>query len=140
MDDKLDWSPNTDALYRKGQSRLFFLRSLRSFDVCVEIMTMFYQMVVASALFFAAVCWGGSLTDKNTKRLDKLVKKAGSVLGRRLDPLTSVVERGTKQTGSYYGQQQTPSPQSTGATKKHLQQSAPLTAAEQKDSGDRSKP
>ena len=63
--------------------------------MCVEVMTMFYHTVVASAFFFAAVCWGGSFTDKNTKRLDKLVKKAGSVLGRRLDPLRSVVERRT---------------------------------------------
>lgn len=37
----------------------------------------------------------GRLLDKNTKRLDKLVKKAGSVLGRRLDPLRTVVVRGT---------------------------------------------
>ena len=63
--------------------------------MCVEMMTMFYHTVVASALFFAAACWGGSLTDRNTKRLDRLVKKAGSLLGRRLDPLRSVVERGT---------------------------------------------
>ena len=95
MDEKLDWSSNTDALYRKGQSCLFFLRTLRSFDVCVEMLTMFYHTVVASALFYAAVCWGSSLTDKQGKPLDKLVKKAGSVLCRKLDPLRTVVERGT---------------------------------------------
>ncbi len=31
LDDRLDWSSNTDALYRKGQSRLYFLRRLGSF-------------------------------------------------------------------------------------------------------------
>ena len=30
LDYKLDWSANTDALYKKGQSRLNFLRRLRS--------------------------------------------------------------------------------------------------------------
>ncbi|KAJ8272962.1 hypothetical protein GJAV_G00095560 [Gymnothorax javanicus] len=34
LDNKLDWSANTDALYKKGQSCLFFLRRLKSFDVC----------------------------------------------------------------------------------------------------------
>ena len=56
---------------------------------------MFYQSAVASVLFYAAVCWGGSVMDKDAKRLNKLVKKAGSVLGERPDSLESVVERCT---------------------------------------------
>ena len=56
LDDKLDWSANTDALYKKGQCRLFFLRRLGSFDVCREMLVMFYQAVMASVLFYAAVC------------------------------------------------------------------------------------
>ena len=62
LDSKLDWSVNTDAVYRKGQSRLFFLRRFRSFDICGEMLHMFYQSVVASTIFYAAVCWGGSAT------------------------------------------------------------------------------
>lgn len=41
--------------------------------------------VVASVLFYAAVCWGGSVTDRNVRQLDRLVRKAGSVLGSGLD-------------------------------------------------------
>ena len=93
LDSKLDWSVNTDEVYRKGQSKLFFLRRLRSFDVCGEMLHMFYQSVVASTIFYAAVCWGGSATDRDTRRLDKLIRKAGSVLGRCLDSLGVVVER-----------------------------------------------
>ncbi|KAI3359183.1 hypothetical protein L3Q82_002599 [Scortum barcoo] len=37
LDDKLDWTANTDALCRKGQShRLYFLRRLASFNICKE--------------------------------------------------------------------------------------------------------
>lgn len=61
LDCKLDWSVNTEAVYKKGQSRLFFLRKLRSFDVCGEMLRMFYQSVVAGTIFYAAVCWGGSV-------------------------------------------------------------------------------
>ena len=56
---------------------------------------MFYQSAVASVLFFAAVCWGSSIRDKDVKRLNKLVKKAGSVLGESPDSLETVVERCT---------------------------------------------
>lgn len=54
---KLDWSVNTEAIYQKGQSRLQFLRRIRSFGVCRTMLNMFYQLLVASALFFAVVCW-----------------------------------------------------------------------------------
>ena len=40
LDYKLDWSANTDALYKKGQSRLSFLRRLWSFNVCSKLLRM----------------------------------------------------------------------------------------------------
>jgi hypothetical protein len=57
---------------------------------CTDI---FYQSVVASALFYAVVCWGGSIGAGNTNRLNKLIRKAGSVIGCNLDTLEAVVER-----------------------------------------------
>ncbi|KAI3363544.1 hypothetical protein L3Q82_012147 [Scortum barcoo] len=90
-----NWTANTDALCRKGQSRLYFLRRLASFNICKKLLQIFYQSVVASALLYAVVCWGGSLKKKDAARLDKLVRKAGSVVGTELDSLTSVAERRT---------------------------------------------
>uniref|UniRef100_A0A7N8YA44 Transmembrane anterior posterior transformation 1b n=1 Tax=Mastacembelus armatus TaxID=205130 RepID=A0A7N8YA44_9TELE len=37
INNKLDWSNNTDALFKKGQSRLFFLRRLCSFGVYLSL-------------------------------------------------------------------------------------------------------
>ena len=62
-------------------------------DVCSEMLYMFYKSVVESALLYAVVCWGGSLTEKNRRRLDKLIRRAGSVLGRSLDSVGTVTER-----------------------------------------------
>ncbi len=31
-----------------------------SLDICSKMLQMIYQSVVASVLFYAAVCWGGS--------------------------------------------------------------------------------
>ncbi|XP_053508024.1 uncharacterized protein LOC128624412 [Ictalurus furcatus] len=85
LNNKLDWTDNTEALYRKGQSRLFFLRRLRSFNVCTRLLRMFYQSVVASVIFFAGVCWGGGIGTCGANKLGKLVKKASSVVGMELD-------------------------------------------------------
>ena len=60
LDNKLDWTGNTDVLYKKGQSRLYFLRRLSSFGVCRTLLNMFYQSVVASStILYWVVCWGG---------------------------------------------------------------------------------
>jgi len=95
-DNKLEWSANIDAVYRRDQSRLFFLKRLRSFNFCSDMMCMFYHTVIDSALFYAVVCWESCTTDKNCRCLCKLVKKAGSVVGRRLDPVSAVVEQQIK--------------------------------------------
>ena len=47
---------------------------------------------MASATFFAAICWSSSIRASDSKKLNKLIKKAGSVLGTALGPLELVVE------------------------------------------------
>lgn len=95
LDNKLDWTANIDTLHRKGQSRLYFLRRLGSFNIYKKLLQMFYQSVVASVLFYAVVCWGGSSKKRDTGRLDRLVRRAGSVVGTELDSLVTVAERRT---------------------------------------------
>lgn len=45
------------------QDWLFFLRRLRSFDVCVIMLLMFYRLKVATA-----ICWGGIMKDKDGRQ------------------------------------------------------------------------
>ena len=54
-----------------------------------------YQSVVASTLFSAVVCWGNSIIASDANRLNKLIRKAGSIIGCRQDTFQSVVERRT---------------------------------------------
>ncbi|KAI3355625.1 hypothetical protein L3Q82_017914 [Scortum barcoo] len=53
LNDSLDWSDNTNALVKKGNSRLFLLRRLRSFGVQGPLLRTFYDSVVASAIFYS---------------------------------------------------------------------------------------
>ena len=41
-----------EAVYKKVLTRLYFLRRLRSFTVCSQVLQMFNQSVVASTIFF----------------------------------------------------------------------------------------
>ncbi|KAJ0022335.1 hypothetical protein NQD34_009825 [Periophthalmus magnuspinnatus] len=93
LNNKLDWSHNTDALYRKGQSRLCLLRRLRSFGVRGSLLKTFYGSVVASAILYGVVCWNSSITERERKKLDKVIKKSSSVLGCPLDSVQEVGDR-----------------------------------------------
>ena len=73
-DNRLDWKSNTKVVYKKGMSRLYFLRKLRSFNVCSKLLVIFLQSVIASVIFFAAVCWSSSIRASDTNRLDKIIK------------------------------------------------------------------
>ena len=92
LDNKLGWTSNTKQLYKKAQSRMYFLKRLRSFNICRKLLRIFYQSVVASVLSYAVVCRGGSTSKADLSRLEKLVRRAGSVVGLKLDPLMSVAE------------------------------------------------
>ena len=90
IDNKLDWTKNTEAVFKKGQ---YFLRRLRSYNVCRTMLQMFYHSVVSSAIFYAVVCWGSRLTAVDANRLNKFVRTAGSVLGVELESFVEVSER-----------------------------------------------
>ena len=53
----------------------------------------FYRSVVESAISFAAICWGSSIRTRDLKRINKLIRKAGSVLGVTLEPLELIVQK-----------------------------------------------
>lgn len=89
----MDWSDNTTALYKKGQSRLYLLRRLRSFGVQGPLLKTFYDAVVASAIFYGVVCWGSGISARDRKRLNRLVQKASSVLGSPQDLVEVVSEQ-----------------------------------------------
>lgn len=56
---------------------------------------MFYQSVIASVLCYTVVCWGSSRSKKDTSGLDRLIRRAGSVVGMKLDTLGTVADRRT---------------------------------------------
>ena len=113
LDNKLDWSANTDAVYKKGQSRLYFLRRLWSFNVCSKLLGMFYQSVVASVpLLCSGVLGPGSTKKRDAGQLDRLVRKAGSVVGAELESITSVArKKNSEQTAHHHGQWISSTPQ-----------------------------
>ena len=93
FDSKLNWNANTDAVYKKCQQRLHFLRKLRSFNVNERVLSLFYHCFVESVLTFSFQCWYGSLSLVNKSRLEKLVLLAGKISGLPFISLSYLYEK-----------------------------------------------
>lgn len=57
---------------QEGQSRLYFLRMLHSLNICRKFLWMFYQLVVASLIFYVVACWRGGTPKKDSSGLVKV--------------------------------------------------------------------
>lgn len=56
------------------------------------MLRMFYDSVVARLIFYAVGCWGGSMKVVEAKKLNKLIRKAGSEVAGQLGSLETVTE------------------------------------------------
>lgn len=65
-DDKLDWSVNTDALYKKGRGNF----CPGSFMCVTKCSTSFIMQLLPVSFFLAVVCWVNSTSDENSMKLD----------------------------------------------------------------------
>ena len=86
FDSKLNWKENINSVLKKVNSRMYYMRKLRSFGVNSDMLVTFYNAVICSIIMFGSVCWGGSTSKLDTGRLEKIVKKKAShVVGTPLD-------------------------------------------------------
>ena len=83
----LKWELNVVNIVKTAQQRLYFLRRLRSFGLTTQVMLNFYRAVIESVLIFSNTVWFGSITQKDTLRLNRVVKTASRIIGRDLPSL-----------------------------------------------------
>lgn len=88
LDNRPYWTHNTVEVYKKGVYSTFW--KLRYFNLCNRMLYMFYQSVVAGTIFFTSFFFNAG-TAGDTSRLNKLIRKAGLVIGTNLDSLESVM-------------------------------------------------
>ena len=93
LDEKLSWNQNLDYIVKKSHTRMYCLRKLRSFKLSQDILQMFFSSVVSSIMVFGLLCWGGNVAKRDRDRLDKIIKKAGGVVGRKQDDIQTIYLR-----------------------------------------------
>jgi len=48
---------------------------------------------VCDAIYFAVACWGSSISSRDASRINKLIRKAGTVIGLKLETFESVMSK-----------------------------------------------
>jgi hypothetical protein len=93
IDNQLDWSPNVDAVCKRANQRLLFLRKLRQFHVSTQSLHLFYQATIQSVITFNQLCYHSSARKGDMERLEKIVTRAASIIGSELEPLSGQFSR-----------------------------------------------
>ena len=83
----LDWKVNVDSTLKKAQQGMYFLRQLKKFGLRREILVQFYRAVIESMLCFSQTVWCGSTTKDQRRRLNRVDRNAGRIVGCELTSL-----------------------------------------------------
>ena len=63
-------------------SIMYCMRKLRSFGISSDLLVTFYDAVISSLVMFHSGYWGGNISKLDRGRLEKIVIKAGHVVGK----------------------------------------------------------
>ena len=93
IDNKLNWHAHIDVLCNKLNTRLFFLKKLKSFHGNESILKMFYLALIQSVITFGISCWGGNITEGDKQKTNRSIKKAGKIVGEELPLLNDLYKK-----------------------------------------------
>ena len=94
FDSQLNWKENISSVLKTVNSIMYCMRKLRSYGVNSDVLVTFYNAVICSITMFGSVCWGGNISKLDRGRLEKIVKKAGHVVGKTPDSFKILHEKG----------------------------------------------
>ena len=89
----LGWENNTDAVVKKAQQRLFFLRQLKKFGLRKEFLVQFYRSGIESILTFSLCVWFGGISQRQRSMLHRVVKTASKMFGSELTSLKAILSQ-----------------------------------------------
>ena len=92
IDSNLNWKTNTQRLVAKANQRMYFIRKLKSFRVCNDILFLFYQCVIQSIITSCITVWYGNLRAKDIRKLERVTKAASKTIGLDVKHIHSIFE------------------------------------------------
>lgn len=86
MKERLKWSTNRDAVHETGLSRLYFVRMLRSFNMCSKMLESLPGCGSECHLLCCCLL-GASISARDASRVSKRMHKPGTIFRQNLEVL-----------------------------------------------------
>ena len=80
----MTWKANVQRLTNKGIKRVYGLRKLREFKVCMNLQVGFYHSIIESVVVFGIIVWGGAITFHDKNAINRIKRCAERIIGTRL--------------------------------------------------------
>ena len=90
IDSNLNFSDNSDYIFKSCNQRLHLLRKLNSFRVSKHIMETVYKNLIEGILTFNMAMWYGNLNLKCRGKLQRIVKLASKIIGKTQKQLSCI--------------------------------------------------
>ena len=78
---KLDWHTHAKSVISRINQRMHFVRKLNYFRIYKKLISLFYRSTVNSTISFCVEAWGGNTTEKDFKKINRIVKCATKLTG-----------------------------------------------------------
>ena len=93
LSNDLTWHFNCTEILKKARQRLYFLRSLASYNVDKEILICFYRCIIESILTNCIIVWYGRATQKDLNLLSSVIRQSEKIIGVTLPCLNDIYEK-----------------------------------------------
>ena len=81
INNKLDWHTHAKSVISRINQRIHFVRKLNYFRIDKKLISLFYRSTVNSIISFCIGAWGGNTTEKDFKKINRIVKCATKLTG-----------------------------------------------------------
>ena len=79
IDNRFNFNEHVEKLYKKGRSRMYFIRQLVKLNIDNKILELFYTSVVQSVITFSITCWFGNCSMESKNKLSRIIKQCSKL-------------------------------------------------------------
>jgi hypothetical protein len=79
IDHKLTFNQNVDSVYKKANSRLYFVRQLSRLEIDSKILELFYTSIVQSVISFSIICWYGNSSAESKCKISRIIRSCSKL-------------------------------------------------------------
>ena len=96
IDSTFSFTTHTNCLYKKVQSRVYFVRQLRKLHVNQKILDLLYSSIISSVLAFSVTCWYGNCSAEAKNKLSRIINQCSKLGVQEAPSLFELYQKGSK--------------------------------------------